>query len=142
MHMQETFGGAPIELLLSGGIRLGEETAEEAALVVGGRLLVWPPRSVEEVSPSSLAPVIGARAELLLLGTGELRQPLPESAKRALAEAGVAVESMSTKSAIRAYNALLDDPREVAAALLAHGSANLATLAPTGSAPGAADEGD
>lgn len=119
MRMQEISGGAPLEILESGGFRLGAESVAGAALAAGGRLRVWAARSVDEMDPASLAAVVEAKAELLLLGTGERRRPAPEPVRRAMAEAGVAVESMSTASAARAYNAMLDDPREVAAALLA-----------------------
>lgn len=119
MRMREISGGAPLEILESGGFRLGGETVAGAALAVGGRLREWAAESVDGMDPASLAAVAEAGADLLLMGTGERRQPVPEPVRRAMAEAGVAVESMSTDSAARAYNALLDDPREVAAALLA-----------------------
>ncbi len=117
--MREISGCAPLEILESGGFRLGGETVAEAALAAGGMLRAWTIGGIDEVDPASLAAVVEAGADLLLLGTGERRQPVPEPVRRAMAEAGVAVESMSTDSAVRAYNALLDDPREVAAALLA-----------------------
>jgi uncharacterized protein len=57
--------------------------------------------------------------KLLLLGTGGSHELPGPQVRRVFAEAGVALESMSTGAACRTYNVLLAEGRQVGAALVA-----------------------
>jgi len=56
--------------------------------------------------------------EVLLIGTGAAQHFLPPAALRALAEARIGFEVMSTPAACRTYNILAQEGRRVAVALL------------------------
>ncbi len=58
------------------------------------------------------------RLEVVLLGTGSRHQFAHPRLSRALTEAGISVEYMSTDAACRTYNFLMAEGRQVAAALI------------------------
>jgi uncharacterized protein len=60
----------------------------------------------------------GPPVTLLLLGCGAGVAPLPRGLREALRARGIVVELMDTGAAVRTYNVLLTEGREVAAALL------------------------
>ena len=61
---------------------------------------------------------IDPRPDLLLVGTGEATELLPNEARRILRGAAIAVEMMATGPACRTFNILLGEGRRVAAVLL------------------------
>ena len=64
------------------------------------------------------APLLAARVDVLLLGTGAAMAPPPKTLREALEAAGIPVEPMSTPSACRTYNVLLGEGRRVGLAAL------------------------
>jgi uncharacterized protein len=58
------------------------------------------------------------KPEVVLLGTGAIQQFIQPSLGRALTEAGIGIECMSTTAACRTYNFLMAESRRVAAALI------------------------
>ena len=78
----------------------------------------WGVDGFEALQPASFDPLLRARLDLVLLGTGA-RQRFPHPAlTAALREAGIGVEVMDTNAACRTYNILVGEGRVVAAALL------------------------
>lgn len=65
-----------------------------------------------------LAPLAGEPLEIVLIGTGARHHLLSPRLYRALSEARIGVEVMSTPAACRTYNILLAEGRKVAAALV------------------------
>ena len=57
--------------------------------------------------------------EVLLVGCGPDLRVVPKPVREALREAGVVLEQMATSAAVRTYNVLLAEDRQVAAALIA-----------------------
>ncbi len=57
--------------------------------------------------------------ELLILGMGKALAPPPRSLRQAVRDAGMGLEVMTTREAVRLYNLLASDGRRVAAALIA-----------------------
>lgn len=92
---------------------------EGSVLVFPDRSLAWYPTSMAEITVDSLAPVLDASPELLLLGCGSSMLPLPSALRVLLREAGIKVEIMDTGAACRTFNVLLAEDRRVAAALIA-----------------------
>ncbi len=112
---------APISGYGRGGFRVGGIEHRGSLLILPGGVHPWPVDSFEQVSATTLAPVLGGGASLgfLILGTG-LAQIFPEpELRRAFADAGLGVEAMDTGAACRTYNILLSEERVFAAALLA-----------------------
>lgn len=58
------------------------------------------------------------KPEVVLLGTGGIQRFIQPSLGRALTEAGIGIECMSTAAACRTYNFLMAESRRVAAALI------------------------
>lgn len=92
---------------------------EGSVLVFPERTLAWPVASVDEVTAASLAPVVEAAPDLLLLGCGRAMATVSSELRAQLRQAGVRVEVMDTGAACRTFNVLLAEDRRVAAALIA-----------------------
>lgn len=78
----------------------------------------WPPHRSAELTPDDLAPLLGMRPELVLLGTGE-RQVFPSAAVMAAClTRGIGIEVMANAAAARTFNVLAGENRRVAAGFL------------------------
>jgi uncharacterized protein len=87
----------------------------------GGLLLLPTERGgLTAISLESLQPVLVApdALDILLIGQGSDIAPLGADVRRALEDASVGFEVMSTPSACRTYNVLLTEDRRVGVALL------------------------
>lgn len=122
MYLHEVASqGRPSVLLTSGGrLQVDGRVLPGAALLLGGSADDWRPGSASEIDLNCLEPVLQAdpTVDLLLIGTGPIRRRLSDAAALALEHAGIAHEAMSTASAVRAFNALGGDAREIALAAL------------------------
>jgi len=58
------------------------------------------------------------KPEVVLLGTGAIQRFIQPGLGRALTEAGIGIECMSTAAACRTYNFLVAEGRQIAAALI------------------------
>jgi uncharacterized protein len=92
---------------------------EGSVLVFPDQTVAWNAASLAEVTEESLAPVLAARPQLLLLGCGASMAPVAQSLRVALRSAGITLEIMDTGAACRTFNVLLAEDRLVAAALIA-----------------------
>jgi uncharacterized protein len=61
----------------------------------------------------------GGGIDLFIVGMGKDLTPLPAPLRARLREAGVGCENMATPAAVRTYNMLLDEGRQVGALLIA-----------------------
>lgn len=104
-----------------GGFSISGERYEGSVLVFENEVVAWPVSQVSEITPASLEPVMDRAAdlEILIVGCGEQMALLPQDARDALKEAGVAIDFMATDAACRTHNILRMDERLVAAALIA-----------------------
>ena len=92
----------------------------EHNLIVTAKTVIpdWPANSESELGESDLALVIELAPQIVLIGSGSrIRFPKP-SALKGLIAANVGFEVMDTFAACRTYNILLEEGRNVAAALL------------------------
>lgn len=100
-------------------------------ILVNGRrfersLVVLPDRLIEEWGPSggqhlnaeAISRLTALGASIVLIGTGEKLDFPPPDILRPLIEAGIGFEVMDTPAACRTYNILMEEKREVAAALI------------------------
>ena len=92
---------------------------EGSVLVFPDQTVPWNAASLADVTEESLAPVLAARPQLLLLGCGVSMVPVPQALRLALRSAGITLEIMDTGAACRTFNVLLAEDRLVAAALIA-----------------------
>ncbi len=112
---------APIESYGNGGFRFAGMSHQGSLLILANGMHAWRPGRFSEVAPADFAAVLrgSGRPSFLLFGTGpEMHFPAPDL-RKAFAEAGVALEAMTTGAAVRTYNILLAEKRDVSAALIA-----------------------
>lgn len=101
------------------GVQVGERTLGSSVIVSPTRLIAdWRPRSIDQLLPSDLGPLLEWRPAVLLIGTGERQRfPGPELLT-ALYASRLGFECMDTGAACRTYNVLVAEGRDVAAALI------------------------
>ena len=103
-------------------IQIGEQEIRASCIVSASTLTPWPPRSVDEVTVESLAPLFSLQPEVVVLSTGST-QKFPRAALRAeFAARKIGLEVMEVGAACRTYNVLVSEERKVLAAVLLPGS--------------------
>jgi uncharacterized protein len=112
---------AQIEAYGKGGFRFAGMSHRGSLLCLPDG--IWPSavRTPREITEETLALVLaeGAAIDHVLIGTGRDIWPLPRELAARFAERGIAVEAMTTASALMTYNILLEERRRVAALLIA-----------------------
>jgi uncharacterized protein len=112
---------APILSYGNGGFRFAGMSHQGSLLILANGMHAWRPGQFSDVTADDFAPVLLApqRPAFLLFGTGpQMHFPSP-GLRKAFAEAGVALEAMTTGAAVRTYNILLAEKRDVSAAFIA-----------------------
>jgi uncharacterized protein len=114
----------PIDAYGAGGFRFGEMSHRGSLLALPSGMHAWPVSRAAEIDEASMRPVLleAEAIRLLLVGTGADLAPLDQALRWRLREAGIGVEAMPTAAAIRTWNVLLAEDRQVAAALVAVGA--------------------
>jgi len=105
----------------NGGFRFRDLSHKGSLLCLPDGVYGWAPITASALSVDDFAQVLGAggRIGFLLLGTGD-SQIFPSSdIRKAFVEAGIGLEPMATGAAVRTYNILLQEGRDVACALIA-----------------------
>jgi uncharacterized protein len=111
---------APIEAYGKGGFRFAGMSHRGSLLCLPDGIWPAPVRTAQDITAETLALVsAGAPIDHFLIGTGREIVPLRRELKALFAERDVAVEAMTTASAIMTYNILLEERRRVAALLIA-----------------------
>jgi len=109
-------GGRPVlRYLSSGQIEVDGQIAPAGVLVADGGEGAWQVADLDGFEPSVLLQALLniPKPDLLLLGTGARRKKLLSPAMvSTLAGMGVAVETMATPSAIRAFHGLVGSSRQ------------------------------
>lgn len=100
-------------------IRVGERIIRSSVILTATQIIPdWPPRTVQELTREHLEAALRLKPQLILLGTGA-RQVFPDARViAAVQDAGVGLEAMDTRAACRTYNVLVQEGRNVAAALI------------------------
>jgi uncharacterized protein len=93
-------------------IVIGEEEIRASCIVTAGTLTRdWAPRTVEDLTPESLAPLLALSPEVVVLSTGP-KQKFPRAMRR------IGLEVMEVGAACRTYNVLVGEERKVVGAIL------------------------
>jgi len=101
-----------------GFIEINKVRHASAVLLTPDRVEPWEVASFEALGEGDLERLRALAPEVALLGTGS-RQRFPHPRlSRALSEARIGLEVMTTAAACRTYNILMAEGRKVAAALL------------------------
>ncbi|MEJ2514764.1 MAG: Mth938-like domain-containing protein [Gammaproteobacteria bacterium] len=102
-----------------GEVRVGDQAITRSAILSADRIIRdWPVASRDDIDRDALEPALALEPEVLLVGTGA-RLEFPAGALVAeLARRGVGLEFMDTAAACRTYNILINEDRQVVAALV------------------------
>lgn len=106
-------GAPPIDGYGPGFFRIGGQVIEGPVLVSDAGVAPW--GGLEDADPLE---AIGAKIDVLFIGTGAEIRPIPGALRSRLEAAGIGVEMMASPAAARTYNILLSEGRRIAAALL------------------------
>lgn len=108
----------PIEAYGKGGFRFRDMSHEGSIMILPSGIYGWRPRFFDDIAEEDFAQLAAeiTRPDFLLLGCGGAMR-FPGSALRDAI--GVPVDAMTTGAAVRTYNVLLAEKRNVAAALIA-----------------------
>jgi uncharacterized protein len=109
----ETPTGPLLQGLSGGGFKV-DGTVYPAVLLTTAQATAW---DAPQATREALEPLVAARPELILLGTGAVARPDPPLT-RALEAEGIGLEVMDSRAAARAWVILRGEGREVAAALM------------------------
>lgn len=114
-------GRAQIDAYGNGGFRFADMSHRGSVLLLPSGIYGWKPASLSEVDLASIAQVLAEseQIDVLLFGCGDDLMRLPADIREALREKSISCDSMSTGAAVRTYNVLLAEERNVAAALIA-----------------------
>ena len=115
-------GGRPlVDAYGPGGFRIDGQRTEGSVLVLPDRAIDWPVSRAEDLTPADFTAVFDAAdgIEILLLGCGAASHLPARALREAFKGHGIALEPMDTGAAVRTYNVLLGENRQVAAALIA-----------------------
>lgn len=115
-------GAHAIEGYGLGGFRFASMSHRGSILALPSGIYAWSAVRAADITVASLEPVLEeprGSIKHLLVGTGAELVPLAASVRRRLAEAGIRAEPMATGAAACTYSILLNEGRQVAAALLA-----------------------
>lgn len=78
----------------------------------------WPARSFATLTEEDFRHFLALKPEVLILGTGQQHRFAHPQLYRALSEAGIGVEFMSTPAACRTFNILMGEDRKAAVGIL------------------------
>jgi uncharacterized protein len=121
---------APIDKFGGGGFRFAAMSHLGSLLVVPSGMRAWEPVNAGDLTIADFSIVVEEKSEIdfLIIGTGAKMLRLPIQLIAELQSQNVAVDVMSTSSAIHNYNMMLEEGRRVAAGLIAVELAHERTL--------------
>jgi uncharacterized protein len=114
-------GRAAIDAYGNGGFRFADMSHRGDLLCLPSGIYGWTAPAPADLDEESLARVFteSDAIEVLLVGTGADLVPLPEALRARCRDAGIVADAMATGAAVRTFNVLLSEGRQVAAALIA-----------------------
>lgn len=100
-------------------VQVNEQRFEQPVIVTPAQIFNdWPARNFAALTEADFSYFLPLKPEVLLLGTGAMHHFAHPQLYRALSNAGIAVEFMSTPAACRTFNILVAEDRRVVAGIL------------------------
>ncbi len=119
LHLTQSAGNQLITGYGTGWIEVNEARYEHSLIVLPNLVVTdWNVTNFEDLSEAHFERLAALAPEVILLGTGTTHRFAHPSLSRALTEAGIGLECMTTAAACRTYNILMAEGRHVAAALI------------------------
>jgi uncharacterized protein len=110
---------AAIEAYGKGGFRFADMSHRGSVLCLPQGIWAWPVTEPAQITEESLARVFSSGIELFMLGTGKQPWFMPEALRWRFRDARIGLDVMPTAPAVRTYNILFAERRNVGAALIA-----------------------
>lgn len=121
MKMQAELPAGPNAILRhsASGVVIGEETITHSVLVPwSGALTPWPVQTVGNLTAEHIDAIVAARPEVVIFGTGKQLTFIHPRITQSLMAHRIGFEVMDTPTACRTFNVLLQENRQVLAALM------------------------
>jgi len=104
------------------GFRIGGEWRDGGVMLRGGQVAAWPAADLDALTLETLLETLGpGEPELVVLGAGATMRFAPEALRRRIEGRRIGLEIAATPAACRTYNVLIEQGRDVAAALIPAG---------------------
>ncbi len=97
---------------------MNEPRSGSLALNAQQLMLDWQCSHVDDIDDDALAPLLALNPEVIVLGVGEAVAFPQASVMRNVMRAGVGIEVMNDGAAIRTFNVMLSEQRDVVLALV------------------------
>jgi uncharacterized protein len=103
-----------------GRFRIGQDVYEHPLLISATHVSTWDVTDAAGITVESLTALLNHEPplEVLLIGTGNAIEAIPQSIRAALKERKIGLDVMDTGAACRTYHVLLAEKRRVGVALL------------------------
>ena len=119
LHLTQADGENLITAYSEQSISVNHQRFEHSLIVAPTQLISdWKTSAFKQLQESDFEKIASLNPEVVLLGTGKQHQFIHPRLIKALTEANIAVECMSTDAACRTYNILMSEDRKVVAALI------------------------
>jgi len=97
---------------------VGDRTVESSCIVTPKQLITdWGPASFDDLLPAHLEAIFALMPQVVLLGSGATQRFASAEVRREFAQRGIGLEVMQLGAACRTFNVLVQEERQVAAAL-------------------------
>lgn len=105
----------------NGGFRFRDMSHKGSLMCLPGGVFGWSPANPEELELANFSQILADLNGIgfVLLGTGDAQVFPSSDIRKAFVDAGIGLEPMATGAAVRTYNILLQEGRDVACALIA-----------------------
>lgn len=105
----------------NGGFRFADMSHRGSILALPTGVRAIAPRAWNEIDAATIDLALSDSGELdlFIIGTGKDLMPLASALRAKLRDAGVGCETMATGAAVRTYNMLIDEGRQIGALLIA-----------------------
>ncbi len=119
LHLTQADGENLITGYSAQWISVNHQRFEHSLIVAPTQLISdWEVGLFNQLQESDFEKIARLKPEVVLLGTGKQHHFIHPRITKALTEANVAVECMTTDAACRTYNILMSEGRQVVAALI------------------------
>ncbi len=119
LHLTQADGENLITGYSEQWISVNHQRFEHSLIVAPTQLIIdWKVSTFKQLQESDFEKISSLKPEVVLLGTGKQHQFIHPRIIKALTEANIAVECMTTDAACRTYNILMSEGRQVVAALI------------------------
>ena len=119
LHLTQADGENLITAYSEQSISVNHQRFEHSLIVAPTQLISdWKTSAFKQLQESNFEKIASLNPEVVLLGTGKQHQFIHPRLIKALTEANIAVECMSTDAACRTYNILMSEGRKVVGALI------------------------